>query len=551
MPYIKKVRIKGKDYWYLFHTVREGDKFLKRSKYLGKDLPKDVEELKKEFLEEIKNEDSSKHSKLIESLTLIERKVLPLLKKTNTLATLVKETDLKEIEVMRALQWLSNKEIIKLTKKTKEVVKLDKNGELYIKKGLPEKRFLSALDKPRSMQEIMEIAKLDKDELTVCLGILKRKKLIEIGKEVKKLDEDKEIKKMENFLKQLPASPDELDKEILKELKSRKEIIKEVLEKERKASLTSLGKELLKENLKINLIESLTPEILREKSFTGKKFRRYDVKINVPRIYNGRRHFVNQAIDYARRVWTDLGFKEMTGPIINTSFWNFDALFQPQDHPARDLQDSIFLNKKGELPEFFKDKVKDMHELGYEKSKGWQYSWNEEVAKKLVMRTHTTVLSALTLSKLKKTEYPAKFFAIGKNFRNETVDWSHGFEFNQTEGIVVDPNANFRNLLGYLKEFFKKMGFKNARFRPAYFPYTEPSVEIDVYHPVHKKWVELGGAGMFRPEVVIPLLGEDVPVLAWGPGFDRMIMDYYKITDLRELYKNDLKQLREIKTWLR
>ncbi len=550
MPYVKKVKIKGKYYWYLFHTVREGDKYLKKSKYLGKELPKDIEEIKKEFLKEMK-QPSSKHYKLIESLTPLERKVLPLLGKDAKLSSLVKKTGLREIEVMRSLQWLSNKDIIKLRKITKEVVKLDKNGEIYLKKGLPEKRFLSALDKPRTMQEIMDIAKLDKDEITVSLGILKRKNLIEIGKEVKKLKDDNSIKKKEDFLKQLPCSPDDLDKEILNELKTRREIIKEDLEKERETALTPLGKELLKENLKINLIESLTSEILRDESFRGKKFRRYDVKINIPRIYPGKRHFVNQSIDYARRVWMDLGFKEMTGPIINTSFWNFDALFQPQDHPARDLQDSIFLNKKGKLPEFFKDKVKNMHEIGYEKSKGWQYPWDEEVAKKLVMRTHTTVLSALTLSKLKKTDLPAKFFAIGKNFRNETVDWSHGFEFNQTEGIVVDPNANFRHLLGYLKEFFKKMGFENARFRPAYFPYTEPSVEIDVYHPIHKKWMELGGAGMFRPEVVIPLLGEDIPVLAWGPGFDRIIMDYYKITDLRELYKNDLKQLREIKSWLK
>ncbi|MBI4158860.1 phenylalanine--tRNA ligase subunit alpha [Candidatus Woesearchaeota archaeon] len=550
MPYVKKVKIKGKEYWYLFHTVREGNKYLKKSKYLGKELPQNIEEIKKEFLNEIK-EPSSKHYKLIESLTLLERKVLPLLSKHTKLSSLVKETGLKEIEVMRSLQWLSNKEIIKIKKITREIIKLDKNGELYLKKGLPEKRFLSALDKPRTMQGIMDIANLDKNELTVSLGILKRKNLIEIGKEIKRLKEDSSIRKTEEFLKLLPSPLKDLDKEIITELKSRKEIIKEDIEKEREVFLTPLGKELLKENLKINLLESLTPEMLREKSFAGKKFRRYDIKINVPRIYNGRRHFVNQAIDYARRVWTDLGFKEMSGPIINTSFWNFDALFQPQDHPARDLQDSIFLNKKRELPEFFKDKVKDMHELGYEKSKGWQYSWDEEVAKKLVMRTHTTVLSALTLSELKKTDLPAKFFAIGKNFRNETVDWSHGFEFNQTEGIVIDPNANFRHLIGYLKEFFKKMGFENARFHPAYFPYTEPSVEIDVYHPIHKKWMELGGAGMFRPEVVIPLLGEDVPVLAWGPGFDRIIMDYYKIKDIRELYKNDLKVLREMKMWLR
>ena len=146
---------------------------------------------------------------------------------------------------------------------------------------------------------------------------------------------------------------------------------------------------------------------------------------------------------------------------------------------------------------------------------------------------------------------PVKYFAVGKCFRNETVDWSHGFEFNQTEGIVVDRNANFRHLLGYLKEFFRKMGFENIRFTPSYFPYTEPSVEIHVFHNEKKIWLELGGAGIFRPEVVIPLFGEYIPVLAWGPGLDRTIMDYYNIKDLREMYRNDVKDLREKKGWLK
>jgi phenylalanyl-tRNA synthetase alpha chain len=155
------------------------------------------------------------------------------------------------------------------------------------------------------------------------------------------------------------------------------------------------------------------------------------------------------------------------------------------------------------------------------------------------------------LAKLKEKDLPAKFFALGKNFRNETVDWSHGFEFNQTEGIVIDENANFRHLLGYLKQFFSKMGYEKIRFRPAYFAYTEPSVEIDVFHPEKKVWLELGGAGMFRPEVTIPLLGKHIPVLAWGPGFDRILMDYYSIKDLRELYKNDITKLRQMKFWVK
>ena len=115
----------------------------------------------------------------------------------------------------------------------------------------------------------------------------------------------------------------------------------------------------------------------------------------------------------------------------------------------------------------------------------------------------------------------------------------------------MDPNVNFRQLLGYLKEFYLKMGFEKVRFNPAYFPYTEPSVEIHAWNSERKVWVELGGAGVFRPEISIPLLGTKVPVLAWGLGFDRIITDYYGVKDLRELYKNDIRVLRNKKEWIR
>ena len=289
----------------------------------------------------------------------------------------------------------------------------------------------------------------------------------------------------------------------------------------------------------------------KESQWKGKKFRRYNIVSPVSAINGGKRHFVNQAIDYARRIWLEMGFKEMTGDMIQNSFWVFDALFTAQDHPVREMADTFFINKKTELPDKkLVKKVKESHEKGVGGSRGWQYLWNEEEAKRLCLRTHTTCLSAQTLSELKEKEMPAKFFAFGKNFRNETVDWSHGFEFYQTEGIVVDENANFRHLLGYLKQFYKKMGFEKIRFRPAYFPYTEPSVEIDVWHPEKKIWLELGGAGIFRPEVVIPLLGKYLPVLAWGQG-DRIILDYYKIKDLREFFKNDLTKLRKMKFWMK
>ena len=494
---------------------------------------------------------------------------MPTLKSKSELKDIVKISKLQEIEVMRALQWLENKEVLTIDKQEKKVVNLDSNGLKYQKEGFPERKFLEVLTEDfQSLSEIAKKSKLDKEELNACIGILKRKVAIDVKKEkeleVKLGSQANKILKEgtfeEKFLeKEFPVDLDsiqDIDKLAFDELKKRKNFLKIEDEKKLTIVLTELGEQLVKEDLSGEFINRLTPGMLKTGSWKDKSFRAYDVEINVPKVYPGKKHFVNQAVEYAKQVWIDMGFKEMTGDMVTTSFWCFDALFVPQDHPAREMQDTFFLGgkvEKGQLPnEKILEKVKNTHENGgITGSKGWQYKWSNDITKTNVLRTHTTVLSAKTLSKLKKEDLPAKFFALGKNFRNEALDWKHLFEFNQTEGIVIDKNANFRHLLGYLKEFFKKMGFPKARFRPAYFPYTEPSVEIDVFHPIKKEWVELGGAGMFRPEVVIPLLGENIPVLAWGPGFDRLILDNYNITDIRDLYKNDLKQLREMRAWLK
>ena len=249
-----------------------------------------------------------------------------------------------------------------------------------------------------------------------------------------------------------------------------------------------------------------------------------------------------------------MGFKEMTGNLVQTSFWDLDALFVPQDHPARDMQDTFYIKdpKYGKIPKELSKKIKSTHENGWTTgSKGWQYKWSEEEAKKLLMITHDTYLSARTLASIKKEDLPIKTFQVMKVFRNEALSWKSLFEFYQIGGIVVDPDANFKHLKGYLKTFFIKMGFKDVRIRPAHFPYTEPSAEVDVLHPKKNEWIELGGSGIFRPEVVKPLLGISVPVLAWGLGLERTIMEYYKITDIRDVYKNDLKQLKEAKMWVK
>ncbi|MBU2052932.1 MAG: phenylalanine--tRNA ligase subunit alpha [Nanoarchaeota archaeon] len=502
------------------------------------------------------------NQKLIESLSQHEQKILPYLKEKN-INEICKKSNLDKVAVLRALEYLQNKNIIKLSYEKKKIITIGINGALYKKKGLPERRLLNVLNEKRilELKEAQEQSKLSDDEFKASIGALKKKALIELnkGKIIFNANKEEIAKKTleEIFIESLPIEYDSISPEqlhALKSLQNRKDIL-EIKEKQKIGiEVTELGKKISSSKIKQqNLIEQVTQETLKKESlWKGKKFRRYDVTSAVPEISGGKRHFVNQAIDHARKTWTDMGFQEMSGDMIQSSFWNFDALFTAQDHPVREMQDTFFLDKKDELPEKkLVEAVKQSHEKGTGGSKGWGGSWKEDEAKELVLRTHTTCLSARTLAKLKDKDLPVKFFAIGKCFRNETVDWSHGFEFNQTEGIVVDPNANFRHLLGYLKQFFNKMGFEKIRFRPAYFPYTEPSVEIDFFHPEKEVWLELGGAGIFRPEVTIPLLGKHIPVLAWGPGFDRILMDYFGIKDLRELYKNDLTKLRKMKFWVK
>jgi len=503
--------------------------------------------------------------KIIESLSPNERKVLPYL--NDEISEICKKTNLDKTSVLRTLDYLQNKKIINLVQEKKKIIEIGVNGALYRKKGLPERRLLNLLNEKRilSLNEAQKESSLSNEEFKAALGALKKKALIELKNQKIIFNAKKEeISKKsleESFLESLPLeyhllSPEQMF--ALKSLQNRKDIVQMKEEKTIKIEITTLGEEIMKSGIKEgDLIEQVTSEILgNEKLWKGKKFRRYDVTSKVPDIFGGKKHFVNQAKDYVKKIWLEMGFKEMTGNIVQNSFWNFDALFTAQDHPVREMQDTFFLDKK--LSEMEIDKkliktIKQTHEIGIKGSKGWRYFWNEEEAKKLVLRTHTTCISAQTLANLKKEDLikGQKFFAVGKCFRNETVDWSHGFEFYQTEGIVIDKNANFRHLLGYLKQFYKKMGFEKIRFRPGYFPYTEPSVEVDVFHPERKVWLELGGAGIFRPEITIPLLGQDIPVLAWGQGMDRIIMDYYKIKDLRELYKNNIKQLRKIKWWMK
>jgi len=508
------------------------------------------------------NPEINLNNELLESLSLNERKILPLLKE-KTVKSIAKKTELEEVAVLRALEFLSNKNLVKISSSSKKLVELGVNGILYKQKGLPERRLINLIAEKNTipLNEAQKESELTDNEFQAALGALKKKALINLanGNIIFNGKKEEITRKTleELFLEKLPKEFDKLEPEekyAFESLKNRRNIIELATTNEVSFEVTELGKQAtndLKNFKSEDLIEVISPELITSGSWKGKKFRRYDIKSPVPQIYGAKRHFVNQARDYARKIWSELGFKEMTGTSAQIGFWNFDALFTAQDHPVREIHDTFYIKDiKGKLlSKEIVERVKKSHEQGVSGSKGWRYKWSEDEAKRVILRTHTTALSSKTLSTLNVKDLPQKFFAVGKCFRNETVDWSHGFEFNQTEGIVIDENATFANLLGYLKEFAKKMGYEKVKFQPSFFPYTEPSVEGYVWNEQKKQWIEVLAAGIFRPEVTEPLLGKPVPVLAWGPGFDRMMLGLYAINDMRELYKNDLDKIRKIKFW--
>ncbi len=496
-----------------------------------------------------------------------ERKVLHALKEEGTATTekLAQMTGLGRDAVEKASDWAATKGVVVFKEEVSQFFALTDEGDVYSEEGLPEKNLLEMLkEAPRAISDL----KKSLDGLNIALAWVRRKDWADIekgvlsitdkGKSVGEIPEEKVIKKLKMKDPKVKAEEfSESEMDVLDQLVKRK-LVKSTEAVTRYVAITGFGEKVLPklENIEAErVITQLTPEILQTGEWRGARFQTYDVTLPVPSIHPGKRHFISQVIDYIRRFWVELGFKEMKGEYLELNFWNFDALYQPQDHPARDLADTFYMKTpyKGELPDpDIVERVKQTHENGWTTgSTGWQYKWDPEFASRTVLRTHTTSLSVNQIAKLDPKDLPGKYFSVGRVFRNETIDWNHLAEFYQTDGIVIGEDVTFRDMQGYLKAYLEGLGLEKFRFRPGYFPYTEMSMEAEVWIEERGAWMELFGAGMFRPEVVKPLIGIDVPVLAWGPGFDRLVMQSYKVESIRELYSNDIGLLREAKLWTR
>jgi phenylalanyl-tRNA synthetase alpha chain len=459
--------------------------------------------------------------------------------------TIAQKLNMKVEAVRASADALDEQGLVKVAKSVDEVFSLTEEGQRYAEEGLPERRLLESIGTGKQVAELKEPS--DK----IGLGWLKKKGWATIEKGVLRPTGDAPYGEDEKVLETLsrgPKSASDLDSDAVLALKGRG-LVTFSKSKSWRYEITGEGRKIASDLGDFSeTISHVTPEMIKSGRWDGNRVlyekglyvvRPYDVTLTADKIYPGKRHPYQRLIDRMREIMLEMGFTEIKGEIVQSSFWNFDALFQPQDHPAREMQDTFYLDTKAEIPNF--TKVKEMHECGGSVgSTGWGGCWSPDIAMQEVLRTHTTAVTIRYLADHPRP--PVKAFGIDRVYRREAIDATHTPEFEQLEGVVMDEGLTFRHLLGVLAEFYAKMGFEEVRFRPGYFPYTEPSVEPEVFID-GLGWVELGGAGVFRKEVTAPF-GIDHPVLAWGLGVSRVAMLKLGLKDLRELYQPDIEWLR-------
>ena len=449
----------------------------------------------------------------------IEKKIIISLKDypKQTPESLETTTKLSPDQIRRGIEWLKLKDLALVDESKTTMISLGKNGIESFQKGLPERRLLDLLS--NGPRKISDLQKELGSVFGPAMGLSRKNNWVEATADQISIKNPPSVLPGEKTLKQIgdgSFSQDQSEKNDLSELLKRPDFVTETITKTKIITLADSAKSI----------------VLSDSSGA------IDVEAKVPETFVARTHPLKDTLDEIREIFVTLGFSEIIGNMTQSSFWNFDALFTPQDHPARELQDTFYLDgisaKKVATPEQIR-KVSESHK------KNWRYQWDINEARKMALRTHTTCVTIKHLAENKPDE--ARIFSLGRVFRNEKVSYKHLVEFNQIEGVVVGKDANLRNLMGIQREFYKRIGITKIKFWPTFFPYTEPSLQTMVYNEKLGKWIELFGMGIFRPEVTKPL-GITKPVLAWGGGIERIAMLKYDLDDVREFYNNNLNWLR-------
>ncbi len=482
---------------------------------------------------------------------------------TATVNQITEKCKFPDTAIMRNALTLQEKNFLTLHATIQNQIKLTKEGQQYAQTGLPERKLILAtaqLGGNSSLETAVKKAGLSPEFTQIALGWAMRKKWA-IYK-----PKDNTLHITEPFLRQVPEDCDET---LLKHLDTHQQNTIETLNpqlqqtaqqlKKRKLltiepkitrtlTLTPQGKKAAVEaKTAPQEVTQLTPELIITGKWRQSKLQKYNIQAPVAKTFGGKKHPYQQFLDKVRGKLVQLGFQEMTGTQVETAFFNFDALYVPQDHPARELSDIYYIKdpEYGDVAQHAKalNHVKATHENGDKTgSAGWGYQYSLKAAQRLILRGHGTCLSARTLEG-GGYGVPSRHFSIARVYRPEITDRTHLSEFNQVEGIIIDKNLTLKDLLGVLGKFATEIaGADKVRFKPDYFPFTEPSVELSAYKEGYG-WIEFGGSGIVRPEVTLSL-GVKEPVIAWGLGVDRLFMMHAGINDIRMIFSQNLEWLR-------
>ncbi|MGC2597668.1 MAG: phenylalanine--tRNA ligase subunit alpha [Nitrososphaeraceae archaeon] len=446
-------------------------------------------------------------------------------------------------QLRRGIERLKFKGYIHVRESSKIIISLGPNGLDSIVKGLPERRLINALkDGYKDLNSIKKAGLLDGRDLEAAVNKAKiqnrwiEQSTREAGDRIFILNESAEQSSQEEMLIERignhqgiqvsDLSAEEVN--ALNLLRKRPNFVNEINHKDIQLEVTPSGLQMLdRADLSAKLPSKLTDIPI-------------DVISPVSSVYPGRTHPLTDLIEEIKEIFVSLGFTEIEGETIQPAFWNFDALFIPQDHPAREMQDTFYLK---DMKRIDMARSRQIQEVSQTHSKWWNYDWDLAMSERLVLRTHTTPVTLRFLAD--NGIENARIFSVGKVFRNEKMSYKHLVEFSQVEGVVTGSNVSLTDLMGLQTEFYKKLGIKRVKFWPTYFPYTEPSLQSMIFNDNLDKWVELFGMGIFRPQVTEPL-GIKNPVLAWGGGIERIAMLRLGLSDVREIYNNKLNWLRKI-----
>ncbi len=464
---------------------------------------------------------------------------------------IAKSLNLPVSTIASLISQLEQEALIEVNREKKTIAQLTQEGADAAVNSLPERKLTSALSREEEISSLLTRLKLE----PIALQWAKKNNWVMLlnsgGKTlVKKIadNESEQEKLLEKLKRDSEIKPGE--EKVAKELRDRR-LVKLLEQTLLFVKISKKGAAALKAETqdKLELANQVTAQMVKQ-GFAG-NFREYDVSAEVTPAHGGKRHPLQLLADEMREVLVGMGFEEMNGPLVESSFWNFDVMFMPQNHPNRDLMDTFFLKQpaKANVPVNLANIVKEVQLNGWKTgSKGCANAWSVSEAKKTILRPHTTATTFRYLEKIGRKEIPTpcKFFSINKVFRNESIDRTHLPEFHQIEGFVVADNLNLRHLMGVFTDFYKQLGISKIRFKPVFNPYTEPSMEIFGYHNSLAKWVEIGNSGIFRPETTAPF-GIKQNVIAWGLALERAAMILFEVDDIRKVVgsSTDLQWIRD------